>query len=125
MMPFQPEAEENLKVRFPKALEHVYTVDGMKKGEPYAADQRKHVFDFDDGTRLVISHEKLGNRLYLHCTGSMDRRSLIRADAFDSVCYTKICALAGKKLKVLQTDREDRAIHLLLEPMLPENAASN
>jgi hypothetical protein len=118
MLLFQPESLEVLKARFPKALEHTYTVEGMKNGEPCAADQRKHVFDFDDGTRLVVSHERLGTRLYLHCTGSMDRRSQICAESFDSVCYTKVCTLAGKTLKVLQTDREDRAIHLLLEPLI-------
>lgn len=118
MMSFQPEPFDALKARFPDALEKIYTVEGLKKGEPLAADQRKHVFDFEDGTRIVISHERLGTRLYLHCTGSMNRQSKVGIEAFDSVCYQKVCMMAEKKLKVLQTDREDRAIHLLLEPLI-------
>lgn len=117
MMPFQPESEDKLKVKFPMAIEHVYTVQGMRAGEQRAGEQRKHIFDYEDGTRLVISHERLGDRLYLHCTGSMDRRSQIKAGNFKDVCYVKVCALAGRKLNVLQVDTENVAVHLLLEPL--------
>lgn len=117
MLLFQPETIEALIARFPKALTPVYTVEGMKRGDPFAADQRKHVFDFDDGTRLIVSHEKLGQRLYLHCTASMDRRCHVRSDNFENVCYRKLCALAGKTLQVQQTDLEAAAVHILLEPI--------
>jgi hypothetical protein len=118
MLLFQPENVDALKARFEKALTPIYTMDGLRKGVPRPYEQRKHVFDYDDGTRLVVSHEMLGKRVYLHCTGSMDRRCQIRSENFDNVCYTKICALAGRTLKVQQTDNEEHAVHLLLEPLI-------
>jgi hypothetical protein len=116
---FQPEPIERLKSRFTQALTPVYTPELMRTTHPKAIEQRKHLFDFEDGTRLCISHEQLGQRLYLHITCSMDRRCLIRTANFPNVCYVKLCELTGKTLKILQTDSDDLSVHILCEP-IPE-----
>jgi hypothetical protein len=116
---FQPEPVETLKQRFNQALTTVYTLDIIRSGHKKANEQRKHLFDFEDGTRLCISHEQLGQRLYLHVTCSMDRRSTIRSGNFANVSYVKLCELSGRTLKIFQTDQDALAVHLLCEP-IPE-----
>jgi hypothetical protein len=114
---FLPEPLDRLKVRFQQSLNPIYTPDLIRAGHQKPNEQRKHVFDFEDGTRLCLSHEQLGQRLYLHCTGSMDRRCQIRTTNFANVCYVKLCELSGKTLKILQTDSDNLSVHLLCEPI--------
>jgi hypothetical protein len=98
-------------------LTPVYTPDLIKSNHPKANEQRKHLFDFEDGTRLCITHEQLGQRLYLHVTCSMDRRCQIRTSNFSNVCFVKLCELTGKRLHVFQTDNDNLSVHLLCEPI--------
>lgn len=114
---FQPEPLEQLKARFSASLNPIYTPDMIRAGRQKANEQRKHLFDFEDGTRLCVSHEQLGQRLYLHCTGSMDRRCQIKSVNFANVCYVKLCEIAGRNLSVFQTDADQLSIHLLCEPI--------
>jgi hypothetical protein len=125
MLIFQPEPTEQLKLRFKASLNPVYTPEMIRGGKQKANEQRKHLFDFEDGTRLCVSHEQLGQRLYLHCTGSMDRRCQIRTGNFANVCYVKLCELAGATMQVFQSDTDNLSIHLLCEPIrdaIGENA---
>lgn len=89
----------------------------IRAGHPKANEQRRHVFDYEDGTRLCVSHEQLGQRLYLHVTCSMDRRCQVTTTNFPNVCYVKLCELSGKTLKILQVDTDNLAVHLLCEPI--------
>jgi hypothetical protein len=124
---FQPEPTTQLKARFAASLNPVYTPEMIRAGVQKANEQRKHLFDFEDGTRLCISHEQLGQRLYLHATGSMDRRCQIRTTNFANVCFVKLCELAGTSVQVFQTDNDQLSIHLLCEPIreaIGQNAQS-
>jgi hypothetical protein len=122
---FQPEPLEQLQRRFSQALTPVYTPEMIREGGlPAANEQRKHLFDFEDGTRLCITHEQLGQRLYLHVTCSMDRRCQIRSTNFANVCYVKVCSLTGKTLKILQSDSDNLSYHLLCEPIIESIPAS-
>lgn len=47
----------------------------------------------------------------------MDRRCLIRADNFPNVCYTKLCELSGRTLRVIQSDTDNLSHHFLCEPI--------
>lgn len=114
---FQPEPLAQLQRRFKEALTPVYTPELVRDGRPPANEQRKHLFDYEDGTRMCITHEQLGQRLYLHVTCSMDRRCQIRTTNFANVCFVKLCELCGKRLHVFQTDADNLSIHLLCEPI--------
>jgi hypothetical protein len=115
---FQPEPLAQLQRRFNEALTPVYTPELVKASKTPANEQRKHLFDYEDGTRLCITHERLGQRLYLHVTCSMDRRCQIRTTNFANVCFVKLCELTGKRLHVFQTDSDNLSIHLLCEPII-------
>lgn len=59
MMPFEPEKLEALRARFPKALLRLWYVDHAPlPGEPAPYNTREHVFDFEDGLRLIISKDR-------------------------------------------------------------------
>jgi hypothetical protein len=114
---FQPEPLAQLQRRFNEALTPVYTPELVKGNHTPANEQRKHIFDYEDGTRMCITHERLGQRLYLHVTCSMDRRCQIRTTNFANVCFVKLCELTGRRLHVFQTDSDNLSIHLLCEPI--------
>lgn len=120
---FQPEPTALLRQRFERALRPVYTTTEIARGAVKAADQRQHVFDFEDGTRAVISHEKLGERLYLHCTFSMDRRCQIMIRNFPGVCVVKAKELAGLNLTLTQSDSTNTCLHLLFEPIIEDDGS--
>jgi hypothetical protein len=80
-------------------------------------DQRQHVFDFEDGVRMILNHEKYGDTLYLHASFSMDRRCQIKTDNFANVCYTKICSVIGAKLEVIRTETSALSEHFLFRPL--------
>lgn len=115
---FQPEPSTSLQRRFIQALTPIYTPELVKSNHPKANEQRKHLFDFEDGTRLCVTHEQLGQRLYLHVTCSMDRRCQIRTSNFANVCFVKLCELTGKRLHVFQTNSDHLSVHLLCEPII-------
>jgi hypothetical protein len=73
-LPFLPEPEAQLKARYAAALDPVYdpheVIDGKVKRP---GQQRKHVFDTEDGYRLIISRERLkGAPPVLHISVSLD-----------------------------------------------------
>lgn len=72
-LPFAKETMQQLKDRFNKALEKVWDVDAIaidpeKIDRP--AQHREHVFDFEDGIRLIISKDKTDGNLFIHISGS-------------------------------------------------------
>ena len=77
MLPFEPETEEELRARYLAAMTRVYDVTGFFE---MPADRpglhREHVFDFEDGLRLIISREKRDKDVYLHWSASMEGADL-------------------------------------------------
>lgn len=72
MIPFQPESDESLRARYHKAVEKPWSID--PKG-PTPTDgpgkHREHIFDFEDGMRLIISIDKGPEDELLHFSASM------------------------------------------------------
>ena len=54
--PFQPEAWETMIARFPAAVAPLYDVTATNLNAPGL--QRRHIFDFPDGLRMIVSREK-------------------------------------------------------------------
>jgi len=65
-IPYESESTESLKARVAEALKEPYIV-----GErPRPGEQRKHVFDFEDGLRLIVSREQAGLTVVMHISAS-------------------------------------------------------
>lgn len=73
MNKFNPQNLEDLKVRYPKALEELYIQLDVKEGRRVRpGSQKECVFDFHDGIRLIISKEQEPDgRLVIHISGSI------------------------------------------------------
>lgn len=70
-LPHEPQTIEEMKARWPQALEFVYDAkeilnnNGIRPGEC-----RSNVFDFESGLRVIASVEKSGNAKFLHLSAS-------------------------------------------------------
>lgn len=68
MIPFDPEPLQALRRRLPKALDRVFDPEEVRaRPETRPGLKRRHVFDFADGVRLIVSAEK---GVGLHVTAS-------------------------------------------------------
>lgn len=78
---FMPEIEQRLKARYSEALTAII---GKVNPDNMSKDFRKHVFDFFDGLRIVISRESTGLHNMLYYVASMHRPM----DFDDSIEFT-------------------------------------
>ena len=76
-LPYEPESIVDARKRYPESLEHLYNVHRIRyMNIPGPQFQRKNVFDFESGLRLIVSLEfaplnKVGNRgPFEHCSAS-------------------------------------------------------
>ena len=78
MIPFEPEPSFSLAKRYPEAVERIYELHEMW-GQDRPGMKRKHIFDFEDGLRLIISRERHdSNEVLLHWSASIDEDHLQR-----------------------------------------------
>lgn len=78
-LPTIPESIEALRARYHEALAPTYLIVDERSGEWHGIGQkRKHVFDFDDGLRLIISRERgaipalPAHQVIIHVSASFD-----------------------------------------------------
>lgn len=84
---FEPEDSWDLTARFDAALEPVVEVpknrnDGLSY-RPGA--HRQHVFDFRDGTRLIVSRDSDGAREFVHFSGSLTKGTPLYEKTLEAV----------------------------------------
>lgn len=70
MLPFEPEMESMMKARFVEAVTPIYDAKQAARSGNTPGKLRKHVFDFYDGMRMIVSRESSGGDLYLHASVS-------------------------------------------------------
>jgi hypothetical protein len=88
MLPFEPESGVLLAKRYPAAVERVYDLHEMwDKRRPGL--NRQHVFDFEDGLRLIVSRERHdSDEVMLHWSASIDEGHLQRPPFQDVQDFT-------------------------------------
>lgn len=90
MLEFEPEIEDSMKARFNEALEPIYDVEKIAAGKQKTPGSfRKHVFDFFDGTRIIVSKERCG----IFCTTHFSM-SVRDKGNFESECLHEIIQYA-------------------------------
>lgn len=58
-LPFQPEPIASMRARYPAARKTLYVQEDVAAGRQVApSGLRQHVFDFEDGLRLIISRDR-------------------------------------------------------------------
>jgi hypothetical protein len=74
-LPFEAEPLESLRERYPRAIADLVDVESVNLGLQYdPGSERKHVFDTEDGIRLIISREDQGeDGKVIHFSASLGR----------------------------------------------------
>jgi hypothetical protein len=73
MLPFEPELVETMRLRYKDAIKDVVDIHkiAQKLIEP-PSKNRRYVFDFYDGLRLIISKDSDRAKVFLHFSASMN-----------------------------------------------------
>ncbi len=118
-LPFEPETLKEIKERFADALRPDVEVGAVLAGLVKRPGQlRKHVFDFKDGMRMIVSIDRDGDERCVHASFSSHRPIKRRSD------YAKFCAkmkerleeLVGCPLEPLERKMTNAAIHFAFKP---------
>ena len=98
MIPFEPEGMRLMKARFAEAVRKVYELDAVEAGlEQRPGVERKHVFDFEDGMRLIVSRDRLEGEVSLHVSVSfMPGREVTGREFLVSV-LSRVTDMSGGK----------------------------
>ena len=131
-LPFEPQPFDELKARFPKAVEGVYklppTAEETARDPLRPGLYRKHIFDFKMGLRLIVSVDDFGDGfLRGHVSASVEhdldldkhirrlanKRGVDYADSkFEKIARKEFLKLSGAKNDELQlVGITDRAVH--------------
>jgi len=111
---FVPEPNDRLIARFQQALEPTYDAMQIAEGKvDRPGQQRKHVFDFEDGVRCVVSHEVHEGRKVLHMAFSLSANSYVRADNFQNVALAKAGMLQQRPCATIYRQLTEATLHLM------------
>lgn len=111
---FVPEPVDHLIARFHEALEPTYDAQEIADRKVTSpGQQRKHVFDFEDGVRCVASHEVHNGRKVLHMCFNLSANSYVRVDNFARVALAKAGMLQRKSVAPIYKTSTDVALHLM------------
>jgi hypothetical protein len=119
MHKFNPEKVEELKERYPLAIEDTYIQLDVARGIRVRPGLRsEHRFDFYDGIRLIISKEQEPNgRLVIHISGSATKNDEIQTMT-DTIAHhiAEHFALLSDSMKELDivSITEGQVLHLYL-----------
>lgn len=70
MLDVKPEKFEDIKARFPDALEEIDIKRVLSGKETVVSQRRSYVFDFEDGMRMIVSIDKMDDVSLLHVSAS-------------------------------------------------------
>lgn len=100
---FKPESYEEMKERYPLAVKDLIDTNLVKEGfiDPPSRD-RKHVFDYPDGLRLIVSLDLAEGRKFLHVSASGNDKYIksVKDEGFDGLMedvMLRLLALRGKE----------------------------
>jgi hypothetical protein len=104
MLPFQSEPLSQLRARYQAALTNIQDCR-ERIPEPIPSELREHVFDCEDGLRLIISRDRETKaELYLHLSASLEvgcelYKSITSGElqrwAFASLAQQRFAAISG------------------------------
>jgi hypothetical protein len=119
---WNPESMETLRGRYSSALERVYDTKLIEQGESdRPGEHREHVFDFEDGLRLIISRECRDGKRYLHVSGSVKTTKDVCGKTLLQAMMARMLLLNGKSFSGVATAfMSDGGVMHLLFPLEPE-----
>ena len=72
MLPFEPQEMKDMVTRYHEAVATTNDIELIQAGKaPVPSKDRKHVFDFQDGMRIIVSVDNLRSDVVLHVSCSV------------------------------------------------------
>lgn len=97
MLEFIPETLEQLQKRYPDAVLETYIPAPGMKDTP--GTKREHVFDCEEGFRLIISKDLYGDKEFIHFSGSYFKNMPATLQASLDLIEEKFYSISGNKTK--------------------------
>jgi len=116
MLPHEPESLDAHRARYAKAVESTYDVEAVADGtQPRPGQNRAHVFDREDGLRLIISHERFPNgKTCLHVSASaMPGSEIVQALVDESAPVLDFIALVQDYWRAISGRHEVLFLHIV------------
>lgn len=99
MLPFEPEPIESLRSRYAAALEKAYeATNAITDPSSTPGNNRSHVFDFEDGIRLIVSRDYYKAQQVTHVSASFNGSNKTNAKKFIEDARQCFLQLSGKDL---------------------------
>ena len=71
MIPYNPQTIEQCRERFHLAVAGIVEVEDCERGAPTPGSKPEHVFDFNDGLRLIVSRDRYPDgKIMVHFSAS-------------------------------------------------------
>lgn len=117
MLPFEPEDRERLEARFSLALTPVYDVSNCVAGVgPFPGLLRRHVFDFENGLRMIVSVDTDGTLEYVHFSFGLHPGCALDAQQMLDYSRGVIEEFWRKDFKVVHRELTPHALHVCCDP---------
>jgi hypothetical protein len=99
MIPFNRQPTEQLKSRYQEAIKSSYDAAAVTHGQAERPGTKpQHVFDFENGIRLIISRDHYKGKEVIHISGSFDSGAYsgsLKRSVIESRMYLCFCEIAG------------------------------
>lgn len=122
MLSVMSEPLVKLKARFTKAVSHPVDVQNVLAGiVPVPSGLRKHVFDFEDGMRMIVSIDIISGTYFLHVSVSGNDSYLksIESEGFDGLVEDSLLRITaftnGTPSDNLRSTISNSVLHLIFE----------
>ena len=123
MLDYDPQPLGKMKARFLQAVEFPVDSEAVLSGRRLPpSSERKHVFDFEDGMRIIVSIDKMDNRYFMHCSasGTKEYADTIKSDGLPGMIEDILLRLAamsggppGNNIQSMMTERG--VMHIMFE----------
>ena len=91
-LPVKIETVEEMKARFKAAFDTIFEGEDVAAGvADYPGESRTHVFDFEDGLRMIASKDRVAGKIYFHLSGSSFKAPVAYKDMCEVLASRFIC----------------------------------
>jgi hypothetical protein len=131
VLPFKPETIEDLRARYQSALTTIFDIAEIEAGGVRPGQLRRHVFDCEDGIRLLISRDRdsrnaATSKPALHVSASVEKgyevytmaeRGELSPEGFLRMAKERFASISGdpRRLRLLGFSHEAGVPHWMVE----------
>ena len=119
-LPFKPESDSDLKKRIPAALTPLIDPEHCLATGQYPSSNRRHVLDFEDGMRLIVSRDSVkigGANQAVHVSGSIEPESPLHSFLPRGInAYPQLCKTIAARIEAMLDMKNVSTIPTVITP---------